>query len=167
MHPLSSYHLATPIPCPSPQTQFFLIVIYRVLYLCPYGPLRLLYHHLTIALNLGYLMHLYWAASLLASHYTIRLFLALKAAAFTLSALQLRYGPPGPVSRSARFLTRRVTTLRWRAFQVYRALPFLYELQTILDWCCTATTLTLYDWLKVGHGMTVLLCSAASRHKRV
>lgn len=28
-------------------------------------------------------------------------------------------------------------------------LPFLYELRTILDWVCTDTTMTLFDWLKM------------------
>lgn len=27
--------------------------------------------------------------------------------------------------------------------------PFLYELRTILDWLCTDTTMTLFDWLKM------------------
>ena len=28
-------------------------------------------------------------------------------------------------------------------------IPFLYELRTILDWLCTDTTMTLFDWLKM------------------
>lgn len=29
------------------------------------------------------------------------------------------------------------------------AIPFLYELRTILDWVCTDSTMTLFDWLKM------------------
>lgn len=28
-------------------------------------------------------------------------------------------------------------------------MPFVYELREILDWSATATTLRLYDWLKL------------------
>ncbi|KAK6120115.1 hypothetical protein DH2020_046151 [Rehmannia glutinosa] len=34
-------------------------------------------------------------------------------------------------------------------YRLYRALPFLYELRCVLDWSCTATSLTMYDWLKL------------------
>jgi piezo-type mechanosensitive ion channel component 1/2 len=34
-------------------------------------------------------------------------------------------------------------------FHVFASIPFLYELREILDWSCTATTLTLFDWLKL------------------
>lgn len=29
-----------------------------------------------------------------------------------------------------------------------RAIPFVYEIRTLLDWTVTRTTLTLYEWLK-------------------
>lgn len=28
-------------------------------------------------------------------------------------------------------------------------MPFLYELRTFMDWVCTDTTMTLFDWLKM------------------
>ncbi len=34
-------------------------------------------------------------------------------------------------------------------YVVYRAVPFLPELRTMLDWTCTKTTLELFDWLRV------------------
>lgn len=33
--------------------------------------------------------------------------------------------------------------------QVFRGIPFLYELKALLDWSVTPTTLTLVDWLKL------------------
>jgi Piezo non-specific cation channel, R-Ras-binding domain len=33
--------------------------------------------------------------------------------------------------------------------QIFAAVPFVYELREILDWSATATTLRLYDWLKL------------------
>ncbi|GJP64639.1 hypothetical protein CLOP_g21614 [Closterium sp. NIES-67] len=130
-------------------TQFFLIVINRILYLVFSGPLRVLYHLASLLLHLGYPMLLFWNANLIASHNTIRAYLAIKSISLALSALQLKYGPPGPASKASPFLTRRATWLRWQLFRVYRMLPFLYELHLILDWWCTKTSLPLYDWLKM------------------
>ena len=36
--------------------------------------------------------------------------------------------------------------------QIFAAVPFVYELREILDWSATATTLRLYDWLKLEVG---------------
>lgn len=33
--------------------------------------------------------------------------------------------------------------------QIFRGIPFLYELKALLDWSVTPTTLTLVDWLKL------------------
>jgi Piezo non-specific cation channel, R-Ras-binding domain len=38
---------------------------------------------------------------------------------------------------------------RQRRPQVFRGVPFLYELKALLDWSVTPTTLTLVDWLKL------------------
>jgi len=32
---------------------------------------------------------------------------------------------------------------------IYRAIPFVYELRTLLDWICTPTTLIFFNWLTV------------------
>jgi hypothetical protein len=39
--------------------------------------------------------------------------------------------------------------IRWLVYTGYRAIPFVYELRTILDWTITTTTLTFYEWLKL------------------
>ena len=40
-------------------------------------------------------------------------------------------------------------------FQVFAAVPFVYELREILDWSATATTLRLFDWLKLEVGTSI------------
>ena len=40
------------------------------------------------------------------------------------------------------------TLTRFVLFQVYRAVPFLFELKTILDWTVTRTALSLFQWIK-------------------
>jgi len=39
---------------------------------------------------------------------------------------------------------------------VFAAVPFVYELREILDWSATATTLRLFDWLKLEASLWTL-----------
>jgi hypothetical protein len=50
--------------------------------------------------------------------------------------------------------------------QVFSAIPFLYELRELLDWSCTATCLTLFDWLKLEDIHTSLFFVTCSRRAR-
>ena len=34
-------------------------------------------------------------------------------------------------------------------FNVYKAVPFLFELKTLCDWAFSATSLTLFQWIKL------------------
>lgn len=33
--------------------------------------------------------------------------------------------------------------------QIFRMVPFLYEIKAMLDWSVTSTTLTIVDWMKL------------------
>lgn len=46
------------------------------------------------------------------------------------------------MGRHTFWFMRRVTTARAVAFNVFLALPFVYELRQLLDWALTPTTLT-------------------------
>lgn len=74
-----------------------------------------------------------------------------KAVSLALQATQIRYGIPDNSSLYRKFLMERVSQFNFLCFRLYRALPFLYELRCILDWSCTTTSLTMYDWLKVSN----------------
>jgi hypothetical protein len=50
--------------------------------------------------------------------------------------------------------------------QIFSAIPFLYELRELLDWSCTATCLTLFDWLKLEDIHTSLFFVTCSRRSR-
>ncbi|KAI0518689.1 hypothetical protein KFK09_006125 [Dendrobium nobile] len=56
---------------------------------------------------------------------------------------------PNKSTLYGQFLTSKISQINYLGFRLYRALPFLYELRCMLDWSCTTTSLTLYDWLKV------------------
>lgn len=73
-----------------------------------------------------------------------------KAISLALQAKQFHLGIPQKSTLYRQFLTSSVTRINFLGFRLYRALPFLYELRCVLDWSCTTTSLTMYDWLKVS-----------------
>ncbi|KAL4498483.1 hypothetical protein ABPG72_019601 [Tetrahymena utriculariae] len=63
------------------------------------------------------------------------------------SALQIKFGYP---QMSVGSIFSRDTSLMYRlSFIVYRALPFLYELRSVIDWTFTSTSLDLFQWFKL------------------
>lgn len=48
--------------------------------------------------------------------------------------------------------------------QLYRAIPFLYELRMLLDWTCTPTTLYLGEWIKLEDIFSGLYIGACNIH---
>ncbi|KAL4449174.1 hypothetical protein ABPG74_015556 [Tetrahymena malaccensis] len=63
------------------------------------------------------------------------------------SALQIKFGYP---QMSVGSIFSRDTSLVYRlSFIVYRALPFLYELRSVIDWTFTSTSLDLFQWFKL------------------
>ena len=103
----------------------------------------------------------------------LRILLALKSASFALSALQLRTGYPPPASyangmgRHTFVFMRSVSIPSSVLFHIFAAIPFLYEMRQLLDWACTATTLTLYDWLKLEDINMSLYFSAVMRESKM
>ena len=69
----------------------------------------------------------------------------MKCISLGLQSWQLQTGYPK--STSGNLLLRHYSMSSWLAVSAYTAIPFLYELRCLLDWTCTATTLTLFDWL--------------------
>lgn len=66
---------------------------------------------------------------------------------FVISANQIKNG--APKSRAGEFvLMKRYNTLNNILFLVYRGLPFLYEIRTLIDWTFTSTALNLFQWFK-------------------
>lgn len=55
----------------------------------------------------------------------------------------------GGRGRHAFMFMRHTNMFGWLGMQVFNAVPFIYELRALLDWSCTPTTLTLFDWLKL------------------
>lgn len=82
---------------------------------------------------------------------------------------------PGPTAvrvgrdgrgRHAFVFMRQINMLGSIGYSVFAAVPFLYELRALLDWSCTATTLTLFDWLKLEDIHTSLFLVTVNRKLR-
>ncbi|KAJ4842517.1 hypothetical protein Tsubulata_034651 [Turnera subulata] len=81
--------------------------------------------------------------------FALRAIYLTKAISLALQAIQLRFGIPHKSTLYRQFLTSSISQINFLGFRMYRALPFLYELRCVLDWSCTTTSLTMYDWLKL------------------
>eukprot|EP00899_Mesostigma_viride_P028416 jgi/Mesvir1/875/Mv26589-RA.1 len=128
---------------------FSLMVADRVLYLTSAIRVKVLFHAACVALFTPVLAWLYWRPELEADRGLLRLFFGIKVASFALSALQIRFRYPTYGAIGRQFLMRAVSWFNYGGFLLYRALPFVYELRTVLDWACTPSALTLYDWFKL------------------
>lgn len=135
---------------------FGFVVLDRVAYTLGSAAGKFALHMVEMALLLSYCSFLAWSPSRGAPHsWLLSGFLAIKCASFALSALQIRSGYPPPASyvngmgRHTFVFMRSLSVPSSAAFHVFTAIPFLYEMRQLLDWACTPTTLTLYDWLKL------------------
>jgi hypothetical protein len=66
-----------------------------------------------------------------------------------ISSLQLRYGYPLFAANRALTNSKDPSKIRYWLFIAYRAIPFGYELSTILNWTIHRTSLDFFEWLKV------------------
>ncbi|XP_072996398.1 piezo-type mechanosensitive ion channel homolog isoform X2 [Typha latifolia] len=130
---------------------FFLIVVDRIIYLWSFAIVKVIFYLFNLVL-FTYSVTVY--AYMEPSHKNIgglvlRAIYLTKSMSLALQALQIRYGIPNKGTLYRQFLTSKVTQVNYLGFRLYRALPFLYELRCVLDWSCTSTSLTMYDWLKL------------------
>lgn len=66
---------------------------------------------------------------------------------FIYAGIQQREGLPKFRKGSFKIMHKYTYTNRV-AFQIYRGMPFLFELRTLLDWSFTKTSLDIWQWLK-------------------
>eukprot|EP01084_Bolivina_argentea_P252927 424721_1 len=65
-----------------------------------------------------------------------------------LSCKQIAYGYPTFIRSHSR-MSKRFTFFYYCFFTAYMAIPFVYEMRTILEWVCIPTTLQLFELMKV------------------
>ncbi|XP_057994460.1 piezo-type mechanosensitive ion channel homolog isoform X2 [Hevea brasiliensis] len=131
---------------------FFLIVLDRIIYLCSFATGKVIFYIFNLILFtysvVAYAWHLESSQEHAAGFALRAIFLA-KAVSLSLQAIQIRQGIPHKSTLYRQFLTSQVSRINYLGYRLYRALPFLYELRCVLDWSCTTTSLTMYDWLKL------------------
>ncbi|KAK2976815.1 hypothetical protein RJ640_002214 [Escallonia rubra] len=131
---------------------FFLIVLDRIIYLCSFATGKVIFYLFTLVLYTYSVTKYAWytkPSNQHAGRLALRAIYLMKAISFALQAIQIRYGIPHESTLYRQFLTSSVSQINFLGFRLYRALPFLYELRCVLDWSCTTTSLTMYDWLKL------------------
>ncbi|CAA7044183.1 unnamed protein product [Microthlaspi erraticum] len=131
---------------------FFLIVVDRVIYLCSFATGKVVYYLFSLILFTYAVTEYAWSIYPTQQHaagVALRFIFLAKAMSLALQAIQIRYGLPHKSTLYRQFLTSEVSRINYYGYRLYRALPFLYELRCVLDWSCTATSLTMYDWLKL------------------
>ncbi|XP_063838505.1 piezo-type mechanosensitive ion channel component isoform X2 [Ostrinia nubilalis] len=129
--------------------QFGLIVIDRALYLRKFMLGKILFQY---ALIIGVHIWMFFVLPFI----TERTFNTLppppmwymvKCIYLLLSAYQIRCGYPRRIIGN--FLCKSYHFLNMLFFRGFMAVPFLFELRTLMDWIWTDTSMTLMDWLKM------------------
>lgn len=135
------------------QVIFFLIVLDRVIYLCSFATIKVIFYLFNLVLFTYAITEYAWNMEPSQQHaggLALRLIFLAKSVSMALQAIQIRYGVPHQSTLYQQFLTSEISRINYLCYRLYRALPFLYELRCVLDWSCTTTSLTMYDWLKVS-----------------
>ncbi|XP_027349564.1 piezo-type mechanosensitive ion channel homolog [Abrus precatorius] len=131
---------------------FFLIVLDRIIYLWSFATGKVIFYLFNLALFTYSVTKYAWDMDPLhrySGRLVLRAIYFTKTISLVLQAKQLHFGIPHKSTLYRQFLTSSVSRINVLGFRLYRALPFLYELRCVLDWSCTKTSLTMYDWLKL------------------
>ncbi|XP_022960461.1 piezo-type mechanosensitive ion channel homolog isoform X1 [Cucurbita moschata] len=154
---------------------FFLIVLDRCIYLCSFAIGKVIFYLFNLVLFTYAVTEYAWQmepSNQHAGELALRAIFLAKAVSLALQAIQIRYGLPHKSTLYRQFLTSEVSRINYLGYRLYRALPFLYELRCVLDWSCTSTSLTMYDWLKledINASLYLVKCDAVlnrSQHKQ-
>ncbi|KAF3962627.1 hypothetical protein CMV_012877 [Castanea mollissima] len=131
---------------------FFLIVLDRIIYLCSFATGKVIFYLFNLVLCTYSVTKYAWhmePSHTYGGRLALRVIYLTKAVSLALQAIQIRFGIPHKSTLYRQFLTSSISQINYLGFRLYRALPFLYELRCVLDWSCTTTSLTMYDWLKL------------------
>ncbi|XP_057439423.1 piezo-type mechanosensitive ion channel homolog isoform X2 [Lotus japonicus] len=131
---------------------FFLIVLDRIIYLCSFATAKVIFYLFSLVLFTYSVTKYAWDMDPLrrySGRLALRAIYFTKAISLVLQAIQFHFGMPHKSILYRQFLTSSVSRINVMGFRLYRAIPFLYELRCVLDWSCTTTSLTMYDWLKL------------------
>ncbi|XP_053604167.1 piezo-type mechanosensitive ion channel component isoform X3 [Plodia interpunctella] len=129
--------------------QFGLIVIDRALYLRKFMMGKILFQY---ALIVGVHVWMFFVLPFITERtfnalWPPPIWYMLKCVYLLLSAYQIRCGYPRRIIGN--FLCKSYRFLNMIFFRGFMAVPFVFELRTLMDWIWTDTSMTLMDWLKM------------------
>ncbi|XP_070509149.1 piezo-type mechanosensitive ion channel component-like [Chironomus tepperi] len=129
--------------------QFIVIIIDRMLYLRKNMLGKVIFHYITIITIHSWMFFILPVKTNRKFNATSPpiLFYIIKFIYFLLSAYQIRCGYPARVLGN--FLMRKFNLLHSIGFKIFMAIPFLFELRTLIDWTFTSTSLSFSEWMKV------------------
>lgn len=144
--------------------QFVFIVVDRIAYIVKSPLTKLIIQFLSIILfNVMFLWYFPWKMemSMTASwkspftrSTTLQIFYLLKCVYWFLSGIQIREGYP--MLNAERLLMQRFEFPYSTIFTVYRSIPFVYEIRTIMDWTFLKTTQNFWNYLKIEDAYATL-----------
>ena len=79
---------------------------------------------------------------------TLVVFYCLCCIYFAVSAYQMRVGLPEV--RKGSFLVNNFNSIPSYVYRAYLAIPFIFELRSIIDWTFTTTALDVFQWIKLA-----------------
>jgi hypothetical protein len=104
-------------------------------------------------------------------NFHLRFFFVLKCFYFIIGASQLHLGYPPVESTGFQYLTRTPSVFNGYIYRVYRAIPFVFEIRTLLDWMCSKSALDIWETFKledIYQWLYIVQCDIIYRkaHKR-
>jgi hypothetical protein len=130
---------------------FVEICVERVIYL--YSKLwpKLIFHYiLVITYHVIYLSMYNYVMKLnnVKGAYLLNVLFVIKCLYLGMSSVQIRNGYPATGIYSS-FFAKSYFWIQYYIYLGWRAIPFVFELKTLLDWTFIPTTLNFYEWMKM------------------
>lgn len=131
--------------------QVALIIIDRTIYLKRSVKVKWLHHCFSLVFW-NYTIFFNWTQSAqeaFKSNLALQTFFIIKCWFFITSALQIKEGYPPDTETPIQNLTKEPGYIRSVLFSIYRAIPIVFELRTLLDWMNSTTALNLWEVFKL------------------
>lgn len=129
--------------------QFALIIIDRAIFLRKFILGKIIFQFLQIVILHVWLFIIFPAMTERSFNSVLppQIYYMVKCFYLLLSAYQIRCGYPTRILGN--FLCKGYTYVHMILFRGFMAVPFLFELRTVMDWMWTDTSMTIFDWIKM------------------
>eukprot|EP00466_Bigelowiella_natans_P011806 jgi/Bigna1/141396/aug1.62_g16104 len=149
--------------------QLLFVILDRVVYLSQSIILKMALHYGSMWYWLSQILWVWPKSSslLIQNNLLLKMFLLLKLIGFLFSALQIHYGYPH--GGRVRQFHQVPGVYSGMLFKAYRAIPFAFEMQSLLDWACNTTSLDVWESFTLDDiyaSMYIVQCDIIYRKSR-